>query len=390
MNTAKPDPWKKTTLPFLWQGHSLEYDIPHDVFSTQWIDEGTCLLLDHLPGFSPRRILDLGCGYGALGLPVAKQNPSATTILVDRDLLAVKWSRLNANKNSLTNVHCLGSLGFDSLDPSQTFDWILCNVPARIGPPFMKMLLEEGNARLSPGGELRIVIIRDLLPLLESTAQTSDLELRQIAAGPRHLILGLIRTDRDAPVPDPDLYLRDRVEVEGLNLERPFDLGGDDPKRLKSTLPLFFETLPRNSSPRKILCVKSAYGAVPLFCHRRWPEADLITFDRDLLGVRFTRRNLARIFPGAPVEVIEGAGMAEFPMDSGPFDLITYEVSPSLGPAAASDDLMQIHRLLNPSGSAHLICTDRSYREFLKAWNGPGRLTRIAGRDGLTVLQMTR
>jgi 16S rRNA (guanine1207-N2)-methyltransferase len=390
MNTVNPDPWKKTSLRFEWRGHSLEYDVPHDVFSTQWIDEGTRLLLDHLPTFSPRRILDLGCGYGALGLPVAKLNPSATTTLVDRDLLAVKWSRLNAYKNGLSNVLCMGSLGFDALEPGQTFDWILCNVPARIGPPFMKMLLEEGNSLLNSGGELRMVIIRDLLELLETTARNTGLELRSIATGPRHLVLGLNRSNQNAPAKDPDLYLRDRVEVEDLILERPFDLGGDDPKRLKSTLPLFFETLPRNASPGRILCVKSAYGAVPIFCHRRWPEAELVTFDRDLLGVRFTKKNFARIFPDAPVKVLESPGLTELPLDTGLFDLLTYEISPSIGPLAVSDDLKHLQRLLTPTGSAHLICTDRTYREFLRAWKGPGRLTRIAGRDGQTVLQMTR
>ncbi len=392
MNTAKPDPWKKTSLSFEWKGQRFDYDIPHDVFSTQWIDDGTRLLLEHLPENAPKRFLDLGCGYGALGLPVARLHPDAEAILVDRDLLAVKWSARNALRNRLPNVRCSGSLGFDSLDSSQKFDWILCNVPARIGPPFMKMLLEGGNDLLSPGGELRMVIIRDLLPLLESTAETSGLKLNHIATGPRHIILGLIRSDRPPHAPDPDLYLRDRVEVEGIPFDRPFDLGGDDPKRLRSTLPLLLETLPRNSTPElmNILCFKCAYGALPVLCHKRWPESSITTFDRDLLGVRFTRRNLESLYPAAPVTVLESPGMEDLTLEPGSFDLITYEVSPSVSSAAVSDDLTRMHLLLKPSGSIHIIAHDRSYRDFLQGWKGPGRLTRIAGRDGLTVLQMTR
>jgi 16S rRNA (guanine1207-N2)-methyltransferase len=392
MNTAKPDPWKKTSLSFEWKGQRLDYDIPHDVFSTQWIDDGTRLLLDHLPGSAPRSFLDLGCGYGALGLPVARLYPDAVALLVDRDLLAVKWSARNAFRNRLPNVRCIGSLGFDSVESGQKFDWILCNVPARIGAPFMKMLLEGGNDLLNPDGELRMVIIRDLLPLLERTAEDSGLALRHIATGPRHSILGLVRTDRPVFTSDPDLYLRDRVEVEGIRLDRPFDLGGDDPKRLRSILPLFLETLPRNPSPelKRILCVKCAYGALPLLCHKRWPGAAITTFDRDLLGVRFTKRNIENVYPSASITVLESPGIEDLTLEPGSFDLITYEVSPSIGSSSVWDDLNRMHPLLTGTGCIHIIAHDRSYREFLQGSKGPGRLTRIAGRDGLTVLQLTR
>ncbi len=392
MNTAKPDPWKKTSLSFEWKQQRLDYDVPHDVFSTQWIDDGTRLLLDHLPAQAPRRFLDLGCGYGALGLPVARLYPDAEALLVDRDLLAVKWAERNALRNRLPNVRCIGSLGFDSVDSGQKFDWILCNVPARIGAPFMKMLLEGGNDLLNPGGELRMVIIRDLLPLLESTAQSSGVALHLIAEGPRHLILGLVRTDRPSFSSDADLYLRDQVEVEGIRLDRPFDIGGDDPKRLRAILPLFLETLPRNSNPelKRILCIKCAYGVLPLLCHKRWPEASITTFDRDLLGVRFTKRNLEAVYPEAPINVLDSPGIEDLLLKPGSFDLITYEVSPSIGSAAILDDIQRMHSLLTDAGCIHLIAHDRSYRDFLMGWKGPGRMTRIAGRDGLTVLQLTR
>jgi 16S rRNA (guanine1207-N2)-methyltransferase len=389
MKNDRPDPWKKTSLSFEWNGHRLEYDVPHDVFSTQWIDDGTRLLLDHLPESAPGRFLDLGCGYGALGLPVARLHPEAEALLVDRDLLAVKWSMANVIRNGLKNVHCLGSLGFDGIDPRHKFDWILCNVPARIGAPFMRMLLEGGNARLTDRGELRMVVIRDLLPLLEETSRLTGLDLQRIADGPRHSILGMVRSDRAAPVPDPDLYFRDRVEIDGLTLDRPFDLGGDDPKRLRTTLPLFLETLPRNSTPERILCVKSAYGAVPLLCHKRWPNASITTFDRDLLGVLFTRRNLQKLDLRATLTILEAPDLAGLELGPATFDLITYEVSASIGSHAVLDDLSQLARFLSVRGSIHLIAPDRSYRDFLQAWKGPGRMTRIAGRDGLTVLQLT-
>ena len=71
----------------------LALDVPWDVFASQAVDEGTLLLLRHLPAHPPASLLDLGCGYGALGLPVAARWPSTRCVLVDRDLLAVAAAR---------------------------------------------------------------------------------------------------------------------------------------------------------------------------------------------------------------------------------------------------------------------------------------------------------
>src|SRR5438105_825733 len=68
-------------------GQRLALDVPWDVFSSQRIDDGTLLLLKNLPQAEPRSVLDLGCGYGALGLPIAARRPSARCLLIDRDLL---------------------------------------------------------------------------------------------------------------------------------------------------------------------------------------------------------------------------------------------------------------------------------------------------------------
>ena len=157
--------WYKTTFQYSVLGQNLKLNVPHDVFSTQRIDEGTILLLENLPHSAPKTILDMGCGYGALGLPIASQFPNATIDMVDRDLLAVQWSQINARENSLTNVNAYGSLGFRDVKKA-SYDWILCNVPARIGNPFIEDFIESGRRKLSAEGELRVVVIRDLGPIL--------------------------------------------------------------------------------------------------------------------------------------------------------------------------------------------------------------------------------
>src|SRR5690554_5532873 len=98
MQTAKQPyhPWYKATYVYEAGTLRLPLRVPHDVFSTQRIDEGTLLLLENLAAGSPNRILDVGCGYGALGLPIAARWPQADVELIDRDLVAVHWSAENA------------------------------------------------------------------------------------------------------------------------------------------------------------------------------------------------------------------------------------------------------------------------------------------------------
>jgi len=100
-------PWFKTTFNLSVLETKLDLQVPHDVFSTMRIDEGTLLLLNNLPATEPTTVLDMGCGYGALGLPIAAHYPHAHVEMVDRDLLAVEWSQINAQAHKLKK--CDGS-----------------------------------------------------------------------------------------------------------------------------------------------------------------------------------------------------------------------------------------------------------------------------------------
>lgn len=392
MSNLKANPWYKSTLSWDWGGKHFQFAVPHEVFSTQKIDDGTLLLLGHLPSRPPERVLDLGCGYGALGLPVAALHRNAEVHLVDRDLLAVEWAQKNADQHALENVRCFGSLGFSNLQDSGSYDWILCNVPARIGSPFIKNLLLESRCRLGTEGELRIVVIPDLIAVAEAAAQSLGWPVQQVIPGARHSVL-VWRGGREGASPDdPDLYLRDQVQIEGMTLDRPFDLGGDDPKRLAFALPLLAETLPRQTLPERVFIHRTAYGAVPALCRLRWPNSQITTWDRDLLAIEYSRRNLSRLEGTLRTHLLQAPHLAAVSVEPGEMDLITYEVSPSAGEAVAHSELHLLRDRLRPGGSAIILAFDRVAKE----WLGPERqknlprLVRIAGRNGFVVYQLTR
>lgn len=388
----RSDPWYKASHPLNWQDVRLHLDVPHDVFSTLRIDEGTELLLSHLPERAPKRVLDLGCGYGALGLPIARAHPDAELLLVDRDLLAAKWSARNAVKNSLSRVQAKGSLGFRDLDPDSRFDWVLCNVPARIGKPFIRNLLEAGIARLSPSGELRIVVIRDLMPVVREIASETGLPVKETAVGPRHTIYTLEAPALpfSPPVTDPDLYLRDQVRVEALTLDRPFDLGGDDPKRLSASLPLLLDTLPRQTPPESVLVVRSGYGALALVCRSRWKNARITAFDRDLLAEAFTLRNDLKINGQGTLDFRLAPTLGEALKPEDAFDLVLMEVSPPAGEAVFLGEISEVSRILSPAGRALLIAPDkiaRSWVQLVRPREGLN-LRALASRAGFTVFEL--
>jgi len=143
-------------------GHQLTFHSTWGLFSPKAIDEGTRLLLGHLQIQPDARALDLGCGYGPLGLTLAKLAPRGQVHLVDKDFVAVEFARKNAKINQLTNAQAYLSNGFAQVPAGETFDVIVSNVPAKIGKELLSIFLHDARDRLRPGGQLYIVTISGL------------------------------------------------------------------------------------------------------------------------------------------------------------------------------------------------------------------------------------
>ena len=339
-------------------GLTLTLDVPWDVFSSQRIDDGTLLLLENLPEVSGP-VLDLGCGYGALGLPVAARWPQAKCLLIDRDLLAVAAAAHNARALGLGNVEVRPGLGYRGLE-RERFDLVLCNVPARIGERAMRYLLEGGRAL---GAEVRVVVIRDLSPWVEKYA-------RHVARGPRHDVFSL--ESGDGSLAGEEVYARDETEFFGLRLSRPHD-ASEDPQHFK-LLAALADALPRAFTGRA-LAFRAGYGAMPLLLKSRFPQATVVAQDRDLLDAAFLRRNAAAL--GLPVEVRESLFLGD-----GPFDLVVGELSAPAGKAVALRELSEAANLLSKRGQALILASEKQERE----WALPASV--LLRREGSAVLRL--
>jgi 16S rRNA (guanine1207-N2)-methyltransferase len=128
------------------------------VFSKSRLDPGTKLLMKALPlDFEINQVLDLGCGYGPIGLTLAKLLPKAVVHMSDVNQRAVELGIKNARLNGITNVVIKSGEGFEPF-PNQTFDLIVTNPPIRAGKQVIYGMVEQAFDALNPGGWFVLVI----------------------------------------------------------------------------------------------------------------------------------------------------------------------------------------------------------------------------------------
>jgi len=142
-------------------GYPMTFNSTWGIFSPRAIDEGTELLLKYIEVNEDDDCLDLGCGYGPLGLTLAKLSPKGHTTLVDKDFKAIEYSNKNAEVNNISNATALLSNGFDQIS-DKTFDIVVSNIPAKVGNEMLSLFLHDAYRQLNPSGKLYIVTINGL------------------------------------------------------------------------------------------------------------------------------------------------------------------------------------------------------------------------------------
>ena len=147
----------QTTL----QGENLVFETSFGVFSPREIDEGTQLLLKYLEVEQGFDCLDLGCGYGPIGIWMARKSQTGKVIMVDKDFVAVEHAQTNIQKNKVENAVAKLSNGFSALN-EEKFDLIVSNIPAKVGNEMLYLFLYDAYHHLKPGGKFVVVTVNGL------------------------------------------------------------------------------------------------------------------------------------------------------------------------------------------------------------------------------------
>lgn len=150
---SKPRQWDFTLL-----GHRFLFETDTGVFSKSEVDFGSRVLID---AFEAPKLegdfLDVGCGYGPIGLSIAKANGERTVHLVDVNTRAIHLAEKNAAANGIQNVRIYESDGLSAVQTAN-FAAILTNPPIRAGKETIFRFYKESYEKLVSGGELWVVI----------------------------------------------------------------------------------------------------------------------------------------------------------------------------------------------------------------------------------------
>ncbi len=155
-----PDPSSRsrpeqTQIPF--RGSTFRFWTDHGVFSRGELDKGTEVLLKALPEGLEGKMLDLGCGWGPIGIILCALNPALKAVLADVNTRAVELAERNIAENGLSGrCEAIVSDGFEKL--GDRYGLIVCNPPIRAGKQVIYGLFADAAKHLLPGGWLYIVI----------------------------------------------------------------------------------------------------------------------------------------------------------------------------------------------------------------------------------------
>ncbi|MBF7093826.1 class I SAM-dependent methyltransferase [Streptococcus sp. HF-1907] len=135
-------------------GEDFQFYSDAGVFSKKMIDFGSQVLLNALEVDNGKKLLDLGCGYGPLGISLVKVHQLDVT-MVDINNRAIELAKKNAERNQVVATIFQSNV-YENVNGS--YDYIISNPPIRAGKKVVHQIIEESIDYLNDGGSLTIVI----------------------------------------------------------------------------------------------------------------------------------------------------------------------------------------------------------------------------------------
>ncbi|WP_025691669.1 class I SAM-dependent methyltransferase [Paenibacillus zanthoxyli] len=139
------------------RGTTFRFTSDAGVFSKGDVDYGSRALIEAMEIPDGSSVLDVGCGYGPIGLAAARLAPEGIVTMLDINSRAVELARENAKLNGISNVKIMESDVLAAV-AGQTFDVILTNPPIRAGKSVVHRIFEEAYEHLNETGALWVVI----------------------------------------------------------------------------------------------------------------------------------------------------------------------------------------------------------------------------------------
>jgi len=142
------------------RGFELRLATQAGVFAHRGVDPGTRLLIESMRVSPTARVLDLGCGYGVVGIIAARLAPRGQVTLVDSDIRATRLAERNLALNGVANAQVVLGDGVHDLPKGARFDVVASNPPTHTGREVLDELVAGAYRVLRPRGQLYLVVNR--------------------------------------------------------------------------------------------------------------------------------------------------------------------------------------------------------------------------------------
>lgn len=305
MNNCRLDPFYKKTIPFIYEKKKLLFRVSQELFSSHIIDYGTQRLLRTLSTEGLNRFdkaLDLGSGYGPIGIALKMVNSKSEVHVVDIDALALEYSRQNADLNKVNGLKIYGSLGYDNVVDSD-FDLIVSNIPAKVGERVLSHILLDARHYLKPNGHVAIVVIDVITKYATDVLKSNDdVEILFQKSWPGHTIFHYKFTLGNKPMTSKGTGfsrgIYDRTErkfsfnKDTLLLKTTYNLPEFDTLSFDTRLLLDNLYFIKNHEIHNVIVINPGQGYVSVALSRLKQIEKIILVDRNLQSLEVSRRNL--------------------------------------------------------------------------------------------------
>lgn len=150
-------------------GKTMQFTSTWGLFSPEKLDDGSLMLLDHIEFRKADSSIDLGCGYGVLGMTAARECPEGQHLLIDKDFVAIEYAQKNCFDNKLANTEVQLSNGFRHVDSARRFDLVMSNLPAKASKEQHYLYLLDAYNAMNAGGRFYVVTINGLREFMQRT-----------------------------------------------------------------------------------------------------------------------------------------------------------------------------------------------------------------------------
>jgi SAM-dependent methyltransferase len=286
----------------------MKLELSHALFSSNDVDAGSKLLLKAVAKAADpeavESILDIGSGVGVLGIACALGYPGSALSLRDRDALACAFSARNAKINKLRPKTVDTALFLEGLSGG-SFDLVLCNVPAKAGPPVLDRFFRELPGIVSERGLAALVVVNTIAEAARLSLASGGTEPLVAEQSKGHTVFIVRRGQRGDFREEPDAfagYARGEVKIErgpGSSRRSNYRHGGywglpefDTPSFATVLAMELVEAGASGLLARRACVMNPGSGRLPCFMRARL-GATVDVCGRDALALKASAANLA-------------------------------------------------------------------------------------------------